>query len=112
LLSLSLPLRRVRLQTLTSVVRDLRCVDPGYNRNGIASWNGRDFHGRLTANGEVYDMNGISAAHPMLPLPSFVRVNNLESNRSIVVRPTSSAFFERGRRGSTCAMSALLRFEA
>jgi rare lipoprotein A len=60
--------------------------NPTYRVEGIASWYGRDFHGRLTANGEVYDMHSISAAHTTLPLPSYVRVTNLDNGRSIVVR--------------------------
>ncbi|MGE0847522.1 MAG: septal ring lytic transglycosylase RlpA family protein [Flavobacteriaceae bacterium] len=59
---------------------------PGYDSVGMASWYGDAFHGRLTANGEVYDMNAFSAAHPTLPLPSYVRVTNLENRRSVVVR--------------------------
>src|SRR6266851_10260967 len=51
--------------------------DPNYRSEGVASWYGSDFHGRLTANGEVYDMHGISAAHPTLPMPCYVRVTNL-----------------------------------
>jgi rare lipoprotein A len=57
-----------------------------YRNEGTASWYGDDFHGRLTANGEVFDMNSISAAHPTLPMPSYVRVTNLTNHRSIVVR--------------------------
>lgn len=57
-----------------------------YSATGIASWYGNDFHGRYTANGEIYDMNSISAAHPTLPLPSYVRVTNLKNHKSIVVR--------------------------
>jgi peptidoglycan lytic transglycosylase len=57
-----------------------------YTVEGLASWYGDDFHGRLTANGEVFDMNGISAAHPTLPMPSYVRVTNLSNKRSIIVR--------------------------
>ena len=57
-----------------------------YSAVGTASWYGDDFHGRYTANGEVFDMNAISAAHPTLPLPSYVRVTNLANSRSIVVR--------------------------
>ena len=57
-----------------------------YRAEGVASWYGPDFHGRETANGEVYDMNGISAAHPTLPMPSYVRVTNLANGRSIIVR--------------------------
>jgi len=57
-----------------------------YRAEGIASWYGDDFHGRLTANGEVFDMHSISAAHPTLPMPSYVRVTNLANQKSIVVR--------------------------
>jgi len=57
-----------------------------YSAVGLASWYGDDFHGRYTANGEVFDMNAISAAHPTLPLPSYVRVTNLANHRSIMVR--------------------------
>jgi len=57
-----------------------------YRHEGIASWYGDDFHGRLTANGEVYDMEGVSAAHPTLPMPSYARVTNLRNGRSLVVR--------------------------
>jgi rare lipoprotein A len=60
--------------------------DPRYRAEGLASWYGSDFHGRLTANGEVYDMHGISAAHPTLPMPSYVRVTNLGNGRSLIVR--------------------------
>jgi rare lipoprotein A len=60
--------------------------DPSYDRVGIASWYGDDFHGRPTANGEIFDKDRISAAHPTLPLPSRVRVTNLENGRSIVLR--------------------------
>ena len=57
-----------------------------YRREGIASWYGEDFHGRLTANGEVYDMEAISAAHPTMPMPSYARVTNLYNGRSLIVR--------------------------
>ena len=60
--------------------------DPHYRAEGLASWYGEDFHGRLTANGEVFDLAGISAAHPTLPLPSYARVTNLSNGRSLVVR--------------------------
>lgn len=58
----------------------------GYTVTGNASWYGIAFHGRKTANGEVYDRNSISAAHPTMPLPSYARVTNLNNNHSIVVR--------------------------
>ena len=57
-----------------------------YSAVGLASWYGDDFHGRYTANGEIYDMNSITAAHPTLPLPSYARVTNLSNHKSIVVR--------------------------
>lgn len=60
--------------------------DVSYRAEGIASWYGNDFHGRLTANGEIYDMDGISAAHPTLPMPCFVRVTNLANRKSLIVR--------------------------
>lgn len=58
----------------------------GYEAVGMASWYGSNFHGRRTANGEVFDSTSISAAHPTLPLPCYVRVTNLDNGRSIVVR--------------------------
>lgn len=60
--------------------------DTSYDAQGVASWYGVEFHGRKTANGEVFDMHSISAAHPTLPIPSYVRVTNLRNNRSIIVR--------------------------
>lgn len=60
--------------------------EPGYDRKGQASWYGPNFHGRLTANGEVYDQFALTAAHPTFPLPSYARVTNLANGRSIVVR--------------------------
>lgn len=60
--------------------------EPDYNETGTASWYGRDFHGKPTANGELFDMNIVSAAHPTLPIPSLVEVTNLTNGRSMVVR--------------------------
>ncbi len=60
--------------------------DANYDRVGIASWYGELFHGRRTANGEIYDMTALSAAHPTLPLPSYARVTNLSNGRTMVVR--------------------------
>jgi rare lipoprotein A len=59
---------------------------PDYDRIGVASWYGSDFHGRHTANGEVFDMHALTAAHPTLPLPSYAYVTNLSNNRTILVR--------------------------
>lgn len=61
-------------------------VDYGYDEVGIASWYGPGFDGEMTANGEIYDMNGMTAAHKTLPLPSIVRVTNLENGRTIKLR--------------------------
>lgn len=58
----------------------------GYQEQGYASWYGTKFHGRYTANGEIYDMWGMTAAHKTLPIPSYVRVVNLHNDRSIIVR--------------------------
>ena len=57
-----------------------------YAAEGLASWYGDDFHGRRTANGELFDMDGLSAAHPTLPMPSYVRVTNLSNRKSVIVR--------------------------
>src|SRR4051812_44713484 len=57
-----------------------------YHSEGLASWYGDDFHGRLTANGEIYDMQAISAAHPTLPMPSYARVTNMSTRKSLIVR--------------------------
>lgn len=59
---------------------------PDYDRIGTASWYGSDFHGRHTANGEIFDMHALTAAHPTLPLPSYAYVTNLSNNRTILVR--------------------------
>jgi rare lipoprotein A len=61
-------------------------VNTHYSAVGLASWYGPQFHGHRTANGEIFDQNAISAAHPTLPLPSYVRVTNLANHKSMVVR--------------------------
>ena len=71
--------------------------DPNYDRTGMASWYGAAFHGRMTANGEIFDSAAISAAHPTLPLPSYVRVTNIENDRSIVVRVNDRGPFRHKR---------------
>jgi rare lipoprotein A len=68
-----------------------------YEETGVASWYGELFHGRLTANGEVYDMEALSAAHPTLPLPSYVRVTNLRNDRAVVLRVNDRGPYSRGR---------------
>src|SRR5438874_2882079 len=60
--------------------------DSTYREEGMASWYGDDFHGRLTANGEVFDMASLTAAHPTLPMPCYARVTNLGNGKSLIVR--------------------------
>lgn len=69
----------------------------GFSDEGHASWYGKKFHGHLTANGEIYDMYQMSAAHKTLPLPSFVRVTNLKNSKQVVVRVNDRGPFHRGR---------------
>lgn len=71
--------------------------DPGYDRTGIASWYGKDFHGKQTANGELFDMGAITAAHPTLPMPSFVYVTNLANGRTLLVRVNDRGPYKPGR---------------
>ncbi|MDX8407168.1 MAG: septal ring lytic transglycosylase RlpA family protein [Mariprofundaceae bacterium] len=68
-----------------------------YDQTGVASWYGRDFHGKKTANGERYDMHALSAAHKTLPLPTLVRVTNLDNGRSVVVRVNDRGPFVKSR---------------
>src|SRR3954470_1272411 len=60
--------------------------DPNYREEGMASWYGDVFHGRLTAHGEVFDMASLTAAHPTLPIPSYARVTNMGNGKSLIVR--------------------------
>lgn len=60
--------------------------DANYRAEGLASWYGDDFHGRLTANGEIFDMGSLTAAHPTLPMPCYARVTNLSNGKSLIVR--------------------------
>jgi rare lipoprotein A len=69
----------------------------GYRERGVASWYGKKFHGRRTSSGEPYDMYGMSAAHRTLPLPSYVRVRNLQNGRSVVVRVNDRGPFLQNR---------------
>jgi len=68
-----------------------------YAAVGLASWYGDAFHGRRTANGEIYDRNGITAAHPTMPLPSYARVTNLRNQHSIIVRVNDRGPYHGGR---------------
>lgn len=71
--------------------------DPTYVAKGNASWYGPNFHGRLTANGEVYDQYSLSAAHPTMPLPSYARVTNLNNDHSVIVRVNDRGPFAHNR---------------
>ncbi len=71
--------------------------DPNYVKTGMASWYGPNFHGRLTANGEIYDQYSLSAAHPTMPLPSYAKVTNLENGSSVVVRVNDRGPFAHSR---------------
>ena len=68
-----------------------------YRERGVASWYGRKFHGQKTAIGETYDMYAMTAAHPTLPLPSYVRVTNVATGASVVVRVNDRGPFLHGR---------------
>ena len=69
----------------------------GFRQRGVASWYGRRFHGQRTASGETYDMYAMTAAHPTLPIPSYVRVTHLASGRSVVVRVNDRGPFHAAR---------------
>ena len=71
--------------------------NPNYKAAGEASWYGSDFHGRRTANGEIFSANAITGAHPTLPLPSYVRVTNQANGRSVVVRVNDRGPYMPGR---------------
>ncbi|MDZ4792060.1 MAG: septal ring lytic transglycosylase RlpA family protein [Hyphomicrobiales bacterium] len=72
-------------------------ADPAYDKIGTASWYGVMFHGRKTSNGEIYDMEALSAAHTTFPMPSYARVTNLENNRSIIVRVNDRGPYKHNR---------------
>jgi rare lipoprotein A len=71
--------------------------EPTYDATGVASWYGQDFHNKATANGEVFDMHAVSAAHTTLPMPSIVEVTNLDNGRKIQVRMNDRGPFVGGR---------------
>jgi rare lipoprotein A len=71
--------------------------DFAYDETGIASWYGEDFHGKYTANGEIYDLNAMTAAHRTLPMPTIVQVTNLDNGRTIELRVNDRGPFARGR---------------
>ena len=71
--------------------------DPGYAETGLASWYGTDFHGKRTANGAVFDMNALTAAHKTLPMPTLVRVTNLKNGRVLILEVNDRGPFVQGR---------------
>ncbi|MBK1697986.1 septal ring lytic transglycosylase RlpA family protein [Rhodovibrio salinarum] len=87
-------------------------ADYQYSETGIASWYGPGFHGKTTANGETYNQNDLTAAHRTLPMPSIVRVTNLENGKSIKLRVNDRGPFARGRIIDVSARAAeLLQFK-
>ena len=81
---------------------------PDYDETGTASWYGPQFHGHATANGEVYNQSRLTAAHPTLPLPSYVEVTNLANGRTVVVRVNDRGPYKRGRILDVSARAAQL----
>ncbi len=71
--------------------------DAPFRQRGMASWYGRQFHGNRTASGEIYDMFAMTAAHPILPIPSYVRVTDVRSGRSVIVRVNDRGPFKHDR---------------
>ena len=74
-----------------------KTVNKGGVLRGVSSWYGPNFHGKLTANGEVYDMYELSAAHKSLPIPCYVKVTNLSNGKSLIVRVNDRGPFKKGR---------------
>lgn len=71
--------------------------DRPYKARGVASWYGRRYHNQKTSSGELYDMYGMTAAHPTLPIPSYVRVTNLSNHKSVVLRVNDRGPFKEDR---------------
>jgi rare lipoprotein A len=93
------PLHRFANNPYSVLGRDyvpLRALKP-YRGYGIGSWYGRRYHGQKTSSGEIYDMYGMTAAHPILPIPSYVRVTNPANGKSVVVRINDRGPFHAGR---------------
>jgi len=82
------PLRTANMRPYSALgkrFQPMTALQP-YKARGTASWYGRRYHGKATASGEIYDMYAMTAAHPTLPIPSYVRVTNIKNGRSVVVR--------------------------
>ena len=94
------PLRRATMRpyvVMGQTYTPMRELTP-YKARGVASWYGRRYHGKQTSSGEIYDMYQISAAHPTLPIPSYARVTNVVTGRSVVVRINDRVRFKDGFR--------------
>lgn len=85
-----------RPYTVRGITYQVR-AEPDYDEVGIASWYGPGFHGKTTANGERFDMHGLTAAHKTLPFGTTVRVTNLTNDRSLIVRINDRGPFVSGR---------------
>lgn len=83
--------------TINGVTYRVLESEAGYSEVGMASWYGRKFHGHLTSNGERYDMFQLSAAHTRLPIPSYIKVTNLDNGKSIIARVNDRGPFHPGR---------------
>ena len=92
--------------------KPIKKVNPGAKTKrilkGISSYYGEDFHGKLTANGEVFDMYGLTAAHKTLPLNTIVRVTNMENKKSLILRINDRGPFVKGRM-LDCSYGAALK---
>jgi len=75
----------------------LENVSGDYTETGVSSWYGKDFHGKKTANGEIYNMYDMTAAHKTLPIPTFIHVKNLDNGKEVVVRINDRGPFSKGR---------------
>ncbi|MDD5296400.1 MAG: septal ring lytic transglycosylase RlpA family protein [Rhodocyclaceae bacterium] len=93
------PLRRAANKPYSVLGQDFQPFEGlrKYSTTGIGSWYGRKFHGQQTSSGERYDMYGMTAAHPILPIPSYARVTNLKNGKSVVVRVNDRGPFLNGR---------------
>ncbi len=93
------PLRKANMRPYVALGKSyapMTALEP-YKERGIASWYGRRYHGQRTASGEIYDMYAMTAAHPILPLPSYVRVTNIKNGKSVVVRVNDRGPFHSDR---------------
>ena len=93
------PLRKANMRSYVALGKTYAPLSElgAYKERGIASWYGRRYHGQKTASGEIYDMYGMTAAHTILPLPSYARVTNIKNGRSVVVRVNDRGPFHSDR---------------